>query len=74
MEYKNYREYLSHPKFREIRKEAMKNAKHTCQDCLKKKATEVHHKEYPPWGKFDKPENLVPICHSCHCKRHRKES
>lgn len=37
-------------------------------------ATEVHHLRYPPWGTFDVPENLEPICHACHCLAHGKES
>jgi len=73
-EYATYQEYLNHPRFRAIRKQAMENAKWTCQDCHKNRATEVHHLKYPPWGEFDIVENLLPICHMCHCKRHGKDS
>ncbi len=74
MEYKNYQEYLKHPKFRTIRKQAMSKANYTCQDCQRAKATEVHHIQYPKWGEFDVVENLIPLCHKCHCKRHDKDS
>jgi len=74
MEYKTYAEYLRHPKFIEVRQKAMQMAGYTCRDCKLKKATEVHHIKYPPWGTFDVPENLVPVCHACHCKRHGVEN
>jgi hypothetical protein len=73
MEYKTYWEYLNHPRFRAIRHEAMKFAGWLCQDCKQNKATEVHHIRYPPWGEFDSMENLIPVCHICHSKRHGKE-
>jgi len=74
VEYRNYKEYLRHPKFKAVRAVAMKSADHTCQDCKAARATEVHHIKYPPWGTFDVPENLIPICHTCHCKRHGVEN
>lgn len=74
MTYKTYQEYLSHQRFRAVRKQAINAAGGTCVDCKKKKATEVHHIKYPHWGTFDTVENLVPLCHSCHCIRHGKES
>ena len=73
MQYKTYGEYLRHPRFREIRMEAMIAANNTCLDCGKKPATEVHHIKYPPWGTFDVVENLIPLCHGCHCLRHGKD-
>jgi len=70
MEYSNYQEYLRHPRFRAIRITVMMRAGGVCEDCKEKPASEVHHLRYPKWGTFDVPENLVAICHSCHCKRH----
>jgi hypothetical protein len=50
----------------------MKKSQWKC-DCGKP-ATEVHHwRDYPPWGMFDMPSNLKPICHECHCREHGKE-
>ena len=71
--YSNYAEYLRHPRFRAIRREAMKAAGWTCQECGKARATQVHHLRYPPWGTFDVVENLHPVCYPCHCKIHGKE-
>jgi len=71
--YRNYSEYLAHPRFRRIRAEALRRAGYTCQVCGTARATQVHHLRYPPWGTFDVVENLQPICYSCHCKAHGKE-
>lgn len=68
--YKTYAEYLRHPKFLKIRNEVLKRDCFLCRDCNTKEATEVHHLRYPTWGTFDVPDNLVAICHKCHCKRH----
>jgi hypothetical protein len=27
---------------------------------------------YPPWGSFDVPENMIAVCHQCHCEIHGK--
>ena len=35
--------------------------------------TEVHHVRYPPWGTFDTVDNLLAVCHECHCEAHGKE-
>lgn len=71
--YSTYEEYLAHPKFRAIRKQAMESVNYICQQCQQARATQVHHLRYPPWGEFDEPENLMPICCPCHCKIHGKE-
>lgn len=61
-------EYLTHPVYRAIREVALKRAQHRCVDCGQP-ATEVHHIRYPkPWGTFDTPANLKPVCHACHCR------
>jgi hypothetical protein len=65
-EYQSYAEYLRHPRYRAIREVAMERAGWRCQQCGGR-ATEVHHVRYPRWGTFDVPENLVPVCHACHC-------
>lgn len=71
-EYKSYAEYLRHPKFRAVRKIAMDRADWMCQRCHNARASEVHHLRYPKWGTFDVPENLLPVCHACHCAIHGK--
>jgi len=68
--YRNYNEYLHHPVFRAARAVAMRRSPTCgCGD----RASEVHHADkYPPWGMFDVPSNLTPICHKCHCLEHGK--
>ena len=70
--YQGYREYLAHPVFKAARAVAMRRADWKCP--CGKKASEVHHRDgkYPPWGMFDVPCNLLPICHACHCLEHGK--
>lgn len=66
----NYAAYLQHWLFKAIRKTAMRQSCGLCVFC-KKPATEVHHPnhQYPkPWGTFDVPANLQPVCHDCHCR------
>lgn len=73
----DYKTYLNHPIFGIARKLAMKKTNGKCSLC-ESPATEVHHhlqkrggaksSAYPPWGAFDVPANLQPICHPCHCR------
>jgi hypothetical protein len=42
-----------------------------CERCNWNDVTEVHHKSYPP---VDTPDNLIAVCHQCHCKIHGKEN
>jgi hypothetical protein len=45
-----------------------------CERCHGRPPTEPHHLRYPPWGTFDVPENMIAVCHPCHCEIHGKES
>jgi len=72
--YRSYREYLKHPKFLAVRAEVFRRAGGTCERCGRRPPTEPHHLRYPPWGTFDVPENLLAICHQCHCEIHGKAS
>lgn len=72
--YRGYREYLRHPRFREIRGEVFKWAAGLCERCMDRTPTEPHHLRYPPWGTFDVPENMIAVCHGCHCEIHGKAS
>ena len=56
-----------------VRTDVIKRAGGICERCKRRKVTEVHHLRYPPWGTFDVPENLMAICHQCHCEIHGKE-
>lgn len=72
--YRTYREYLNHPTFLQVRAQVMRRANGCCEWCKAKPAVEVHHLRYPKWGAFDVPENLVAVCHACHCAIHGKEN
>jgi len=72
--FQNYTAYLQHWLVKAIRKTAMDKARGRCEIC-QQPASEVHHKQYPkPWGAFDVPANLQPICHACHCRIEGKTS
>lgn len=69
--YSTYEEYLATDTFDVVRRMAMEASGWSCK--CGARATQVHHaKGYPPWGTFDLPSNLTPICHKCHCAAHGK--
>lgn len=70
--YRSYAEYLRHPRFLKIRAEVFTWAAGLCERCSKRPPTEPHHLRYPPWGTFDVPENMIAVCHPCHCEIHGK--
>lgn len=72
--YSSYGEYLTLPQFRAVRQAVMDAAGHICQMCGVQAASEVHHRVYPAWGYIDRPENLIAVCHPCHCAIERKAS
>lgn len=72
--YATYREYLRHPRFLKVRAHAFARADGVCEKCHERPPTEPHHLRYPPWGHFDVPENLLAVCHQCHCEIHGKAS
>jgi hypothetical protein len=70
--YRTYREYLKHPRFLKIRAQVFARAADLCERCRDRPPTEPHHLRYPPWGTFDVPENMIAVCHPCHCEIHGK--
>jgi three-Cys-motif partner protein len=72
--YSSYAEYLRHPQFKAIRALVFRRAAGACERCLQRPPTEPHHLRYPPWGMIDVPENLIAVCHECHCEIHGKAS
>lgn len=71
--YSTYSEYLRLPEFRVLCKIATEAAGGLCRVCRTRRVTEVHHRVYPAWGYLDRLENLLPVCHECHCQIERKE-
>jgi hypothetical protein len=72
--YSTYAEYLRHPRFLKVRTEVFARAAGRCERCQLHPPKDPHHLRYPPWGEFDVPENLIAICHQCHCDIHGKAS
>lgn len=72
--YASYKEYLRHPRFLAVREVVFQRAAGLYERCGLRPPTEPHHLQYPPWGTFDVPENLLAVCHACHCVLHGKES
>jgi hypothetical protein len=70
--YRTYGEYLRHPRFLKIRAKVFERASGWCERCYVRPPTEPHHLRYPPWGTFDVPENMIAVCHQCHCDIHGK--
>lgn len=72
--YSSYAEYLKHPRFLAVRARVFDRARGVCERCKVRPPTEPHHLRYPPWGEFDAPENMIAVCHPCHCEIHGKPS
>lgn len=70
--YRTYAEYLKHPRFLRIRAQVFERASGVCERCKERPPTEPHHLRYPRWGTFDVPENMIAVCHPCHCDIHGK--
>jgi hypothetical protein len=71
--YRTYSEYLKHPRFLAVRELVFDRANGYCERCKLRPPTDPHHLRYPPWGTFDVPENMIAVCHGCHCEIHGKE-
>jgi hypothetical protein len=63
--FEEHSRYLHSPAWLRRREMVLKRAGHTCEACLSRRATEVHHVTYEHWQNeplFD----LRAVCHSCH--------
>jgi len=71
----SYNDYLTSSEFAKVKKERFALAGGKCEICGDI-ATEPHHKIYADWrnGDVDKVDNLIVVCHACHCKIHGKEN
>jgi hypothetical protein len=73
MRYRSYSEYLRHPEYLSVKALVMSRAGGKCEVCHARPPYTTHHRIYPAWGTFDVPENLLAVCHPCHCRIHGKE-
>ena len=71
MSYSSYAEYLRTPTLMAVKKQVAERSCGQCELCGRSPATEYHHVRYCAWGQYDPPENLLHVCHDCHCDCHR---
>ena len=64
-----YEEYLLTEHWQEVRRGALKRAKHKCQLCNKSSNLHVHHRTYENRGCEDISDVIV-LCRECHEKHH----
>ena len=66
-----YWQYLETPDWKRLRKRCLRRAHWRCA-CCGRRASQVHHKKYPPWGQWwkDKLRNLEATCGRCHYNAH----
>jgi hypothetical protein len=69
--YTSYDQYLKSEQLAVVKRHVARRSGGTCELCRRAKATEFHHVRYCRWGEYDPPENLVHVCHECHCDCHR---
>jgi hypothetical protein len=68
---RNYRDYLNSSHWKETAKEARARAGNRCQVCnSNSERLNVHHRTYERKG-FEKPEDLICLCESCHGLFHK---
>lgn len=69
----DYEEYIHSPEWRELRVQALKRDKYTCQMCGTGKNVQVHHVNYKNLGTAQELEDVVTLCDDCHSKVHVKD-
>jgi hypothetical protein len=67
-----YRDYLRSDAWKELRDKVLNRDDHTCQGCLSRPATQVHHLTYEHIFEEFALE-LVSLCALCHARIHGKE-
>ena len=67
-----YGQYLRSPEWRSLRQRVMRRANGTCEACLIRPATQVHHRSYEHvFNEF--AFELVAVCDACHARLHPRE-
>lgn len=64
----NYTAYLRSPEWHRVRQAVLQRDNHTCQACLRNKATHAHHLSYSLYNQLGRSAafELVAICRTCH--------
>ncbi len=63
-----YERYIASQAWRRLREQALDRDGHRCRLCDSPDALEVHHRRYPPRGRwdFDAVDALTTLCAECH--------
>ena len=70
--FKSYSEYLRSALWKSIRKRVIDTGPPECAKCLKRKATQVHHRSYDPATlRGDSILSLTKLCGGCHRRAER---
>ncbi len=74
--FSTYREYLRSQEFLDVKKQVFQRAHGLCEHCHNAPVKDPHHLKYADWrhGEVDVPQNIVGLCHPCHCQVHGKEN
>jgi hypothetical protein len=67
-----YHWYLGSRSWREKSQYILERDNHTCQKCLKRRATQVHHLTYKRVFQ-ELPSDLLAVCRQCHAEIHWRQ-
>src|ERR1700754_1790214 len=73
-----YEDYIASPRWRRLRAKALERDGHSCRLCDSSESLEVHHRRYPPAGRWalDHVKHLTTLCADCHeavtCRQREK--
>ena len=65
----SYQENLKSPEWQQSRLKVLQRDRHTCQGCLERPASEVHHQSYRH-ARREFCFELISLCDACHARLH----
>lgn len=68
----DYHKYLKSARWKAKAKAARKRAGYRCQLCNSQAPLEVHHRTYERLG-YERADDLIALCSSCHQSFHRRK-
>src|SRR5437868_6138543 len=61
---------LEDPEYRELCQRVLRRDNWQCQFCGSMTNLEIHHQQFRSHSGEDTEENLITLCHGCHCTEH----
>jgi hypothetical protein len=61
-------------RFAKIRIEIRQQRGNACEECGTTNNLHVHHIRYPEDGEYERPEDLLVLCRTCHGAKHQKHN